>query len=320
MADRDFPAERCAAAEPVSALDGRSVLVTTWAEPVPRQGRREAIRAAGGLGQLGALLGRLHVLPPGPGALARPGGAWHHLADGRPAAAEVAAASQLPPGPRTSSPAIAGRVRGTVRAGRRARHRRRPAGGADPSRLRARERRRRIAGMVLVDWAGAGRGPRLVARVPALRGGRQGPAEGRRVLAGYRMHVTLRGGGAGRLAGHHPGPPAGADRLGGLHRPRDADRGARARRRDQGRVGCSRPGPARRSPVQQARGARDAEHEFVLKAKKLLLSRTGNDRAATPAAPTGGQRRTGGKPPAAHGRQAVSARAAARRAACGLRR
>jgi hypothetical protein len=32
-AEHDFPAERRAAAEPVSALDGRSVLVTEWAEP-----------------------------------------------------------------------------------------------------------------------------------------------------------------------------------------------------------------------------------------------------------------------------------------------
>ena len=46
---REFPAERCAADEPVSLLDGRSVLVTEWADPVPRQQRREAIRAAGGL-------------------------------------------------------------------------------------------------------------------------------------------------------------------------------------------------------------------------------------------------------------------------------
>src|SRR5580693_8396471 len=81
-------AGRCAADELVSVLDGRSLLVTEWADPVPRQQRRDAIRAAGGLSHLGALLGRLHTLDTAPaasagglgdGAVARPGGAWHHL-------------------------------------------------------------------------------------------------------------------------------------------------------------------------------------------------------------------------------------------------
>ena len=56
LAAHEFPAERCAADEPVSVLDGRSLLVTEWAGPVPRQQRRDAIRAAGGLSHLGALL------------------------------------------------------------------------------------------------------------------------------------------------------------------------------------------------------------------------------------------------------------------------
>jgi hypothetical protein len=62
LAEQRFPAERCAVDEPVSELDGRSVLVTEWADPVPRQQRREAIRAAGGLRQLGTLLGTLATL------------------------------------------------------------------------------------------------------------------------------------------------------------------------------------------------------------------------------------------------------------------
>lgn len=105
LAAHGFPAERCAADEPVSVLDGRSVLVTDWADPVPRQQRRDAIRAAGGLRHLGALLGRLHTLDSahktsagGIGtadeAIARPGGAWHHLADGPPSA-EIAAANRM---------------------------------------------------------------------------------------------------------------------------------------------------------------------------------------------------------------------------------
>jgi hypothetical protein len=50
---------------------------------VPRQERRAAIVAAGGLRTLGWLLGRVHTLD---GAPERAGGAWHHLADGEPRA------------------------------------------------------------------------------------------------------------------------------------------------------------------------------------------------------------------------------------------
>lgn len=53
-----------------------------------------AISDLGGLRQLGELLGRLHTLPEGPGAMARDGGAWHHLAEGGPSD-EVAAAARL---------------------------------------------------------------------------------------------------------------------------------------------------------------------------------------------------------------------------------
>lgn len=70
LAAHEFPAERCAADKPVSVLDGRSLLVTEWADPVPRQQRRDAIRAAGGLSHLGALLGRLHTLDTTPTASA----------------------------------------------------------------------------------------------------------------------------------------------------------------------------------------------------------------------------------------------------------
>jgi Ser/Thr protein kinase RdoA (MazF antagonist) len=198
----DFPAERCAVAEPVSALNGRAVLVTTWAEPVPRRERREAIRAAGGLGRLGALLGRLHALPPGPGALARPGGAWHHLADGDPAA-EVAAASRMladaahmiSDDQRTAYETLCAEV-SALDAGDGL-----PEALTHPDFVLANV----IAtqdGMVLVDWAGAGRGPRLWSLAFLLYA--EGAKDQRRadvVLAGYRRHVTLTGEELDRLAG-----------------------------------------------------------------------------------------------------------------------
>jgi Ser/Thr protein kinase RdoA (MazF antagonist) len=202
LAAHDFPAERCAAAEPVSVLDGRPVLVTTWAEPVPRQERREAIRAAGGLGRLGALLGRLHVLPPGPGALARPGGGWHHLADGRPAA-EIAAASRMladaahviPDDQRAAHAALCAEV-AALDAGDGL-----PEALTHPDFVLANV----VAtpdGMVLVDWAGAGRGPRLWTLAFLLYAeGSKDPRRAGVVLAGYRRHVALTGEELDRLAG-----------------------------------------------------------------------------------------------------------------------
>jgi Ser/Thr protein kinase RdoA (MazF antagonist) len=196
-----FPAERCAADEPVSALEGRAVLVTEWADAVPRKQRREAIRATGGLGRLGALLGRLHSLPSDGGAVARPGGAWHHLADGLPAA-EVAAASRMladaahliPDGEREAYEALRAEINALDTADGL------PEALTHPDFVLANV----VAtpgGMILVDWAGAGRGPRIWSLAFLLYA--EGAKDLRRVdlvLAGYRRHVTLEAGELGRLA------------------------------------------------------------------------------------------------------------------------
>jgi Ser/Thr protein kinase RdoA (MazF antagonist) len=192
LAASDFPAERCAADEPVSDLNGRSVLVTEWADPVDRKQRREAIRADGGLVQLGALLGRLHRLPTAAGAVARPGGAWHHLADGLPSA-EVAAAAQLledvahliPNSERQAYEALRAEVGALDTADGL------PEALTHPDFVLVNV----VAtpgGMVSVDWAGAGRGPRVWSLAFLLYA--EGAKDLRRaglVLAGYRRHVTL---------------------------------------------------------------------------------------------------------------------------------
>jgi hypothetical protein len=77
--------ERAATAGPLSVLDGQAVLVTEFVPGVPPAERAAVIRDHGGLRRLGELLGELHALPQADGAAARPGGAWHHLADGGPA-------------------------------------------------------------------------------------------------------------------------------------------------------------------------------------------------------------------------------------------
>jgi Ser/Thr protein kinase RdoA (MazF antagonist) len=194
LEERDFPAERCATAAPVSVLHGRSLLVTEWAEPVPRASRRDALRDAGGLARLGDLLGLLHTLPPLSGPLARPGGAWHHLADGGPAD-ELAAASQM----LEDAQGIVSEEE--VRAYRALRDEvgllddcaSLPEAFTHPDFVLANV----VAtpgGMVIVDWAGAGRGPRLWSLAFLLYA--EGCKDLRRVdrvLAGYRRHVALEG-------------------------------------------------------------------------------------------------------------------------------
>jgi Ser/Thr protein kinase RdoA (MazF antagonist) len=190
LAAHEFPAERCAADEPVSVLDNRSVLVTEWADPVPRQERRDAIRAAGGLSRLGSLLGRLHTLDDS--AVTRPGGAWHHLADGLPSA-EIAAADRMlaeaapviPDAERAAFDELRAQVAALDDAAGL------PEGLIHPDFVLANV----VAtpgGMVLVDWAGTGHGPRLwpLAFLLYAEASKE-PRRAGAVLLGYREHVTL---------------------------------------------------------------------------------------------------------------------------------
>jgi Ser/Thr protein kinase RdoA (MazF antagonist) len=199
LAAHEFPAERCAADEPVSVLDGRSVLVTEWADPVPRQQRRDAIRAAGGLSHLGALLGRLHTLDTtsaasagGDGAAARPGGAWHHLADGPPSA-EVAAAGRMLA---EAAPVIPDAECAAFDALRAEIAELDTAEGLPEALIHPDFVLANVVatpgGMVLVDWAGAGRGPRLWSLAFFLYAeAAKDPRRAGAVLLGYREHITL---------------------------------------------------------------------------------------------------------------------------------
>lgn len=193
LAEHDFPAERRATTESVSALDGRAVLVTEYVAAVPRAERRAAIRDAGGLHHLGELLGRLHTLPDGTGAVDRDGGAWHHLADGGPHD-EIAAAARL-----------LGYAEGLVPAGERHLYESMraelealddcqdlPQALIHPDFVLANVIASPDRGMVLVDWTGAGRGSRLWSLAWLLFA--EGAKDLRRVdrvVAGYRQHVEL---------------------------------------------------------------------------------------------------------------------------------
>jgi Ser/Thr protein kinase RdoA (MazF antagonist) len=193
LAECDYPAERAAADDALSELAGQPVLVTEYVTSVPRAQRRDGIVAAGGLRALGALLGRLHAINgDGTGALDRPGGAWHHLADGGPPA-ELDALGRLldepvkPPGPRDRGryeslcAAVADLDAGDGL----------PEAFTHPDFVMANVVAAADGRMVLIDWAGAGRAPRMWSLAFLLFavgfGGDLARVE--RIVAGYRRHV-----------------------------------------------------------------------------------------------------------------------------------
>src|SRR5271165_119551 len=162
LATSGFPAERTAAPNPVSVLDGQDVLVTGYVEAVPRSGRSEAVRRLGGFVRLGGMLAALHRLPGAREAVTRAGGAWHHLADGAPGAEIAAAAALL---------AAAGE---RVTAGERPAYEQLRAEVADfdgaeglpealvhPDFVLANAIATPDDRLIIVDWTGAGIGPRL---------------------------------------------------------------------------------------------------------------------------------------------------------------
>jgi Ser/Thr protein kinase RdoA (MazF antagonist) len=190
LAHMDYPAECLAAPEPVTVLDGQPLLVTEYVPPVPRYERRTAIAAAGGLRVLGWLLGRLHTLQ---GAPDHDGGAWHHLADGDPRA-EVAALQGLVTEAGAEVPARGRRRYDAVREAVEALD---PGVGlptafTHPDFVMANVVAPGDGTMVLVDWAGAGRAPRMWSLGFLLWSvGYAGDlARVGRIVDGYRRHLT----------------------------------------------------------------------------------------------------------------------------------
>lgn len=192
LAAQDYPAERCATDDPVSRLGEGTVLVTEAVPAVPRAQRRRTIKDAGGIRGLGELLGRLHTLPL-PGAPTRPGGGWHHMVDGSPTDELLAAAEWLAEAEAEASfrdVAHFGELTDALEF----------ADGGDglpeafthPDFVLANVVAAPDPAMVLVDWAGSGRGPRLSALAFLLWA--EGAKDLRRVdlaLNGYCKHVTL---------------------------------------------------------------------------------------------------------------------------------
>ena len=180
-----FPAERCAHPEPVSTLDGRAVLVTNYVDGKRPAGTPAASR------KLGDLLGRLHTLATEPGPTQRPAGSLHHLPqyEGGPEQDLAAAAALLAD--------LDGRVPDEHRQLYEMIQELLPRGddchGLPDALLHPDPVKGNVivtpGGPVLVDWAGAGRGPRLASLAGLLH--TVGPERAGDALAGYRQHTEL---------------------------------------------------------------------------------------------------------------------------------
>ena len=191
----DFPAERCAHPSPVTELDGRAVLVTGYLPGKQPSGSPSVWR------KLGGLLGRLHTLPAEPGPARRPAGALHHLPqfEGAPAEDLAAAAALLAD--------LDGRVPPEHRQLYELINELMPEGddarGLPEAFVHPDPVRNNVVvtpgGPVLLDWTGAGTGPRLASLAGLLHSA--GPRHAAAALVGYREHIELTAEELGRLEG-----------------------------------------------------------------------------------------------------------------------
>lgn len=149
-----FPAERCADGEPVSRWGEQTVLVTEFVAPAAplRPGRPAAL--------LGAMLGGLHARP---GTRLRSGGAWHHLSFTGGPREEIAAAGELLDDAVAMVPArqlaMFDRLREAVEQADDCDDL--PHALVHPDFVPANAIPTPDERLVIVDWTGAGRGPRL---------------------------------------------------------------------------------------------------------------------------------------------------------------
>lgn len=188
LAPTKFPAERLAHPDPISICGGRPVLVTEFVagRQAPGTGRMFAV--------LGRLLGGLHAHP---GESLPPGGGWHHLvAQGSPRDEIDAATALLDTwdGDRFARATLL-RELGDLDDGADL-----PHAIVHPDVVPANAILRPERGMVVVDWLGCGRGPRLWSLGFLLwAAGTRDLALVDAVMGGYREHVQLTSGELARL-------------------------------------------------------------------------------------------------------------------------
>jgi Ser/Thr protein kinase RdoA (MazF antagonist) len=195
LASHNFPAERIAHDQAVSVLNGSAVIVTEFVaggRPTDAHGRVESPAV---LYELASLLGRLHTLPAAGGAVARDGGSEEHDGGfyvGRPKQDLAAAMNFLASVENTVAPE--GRekfewLRDQVEKAD-------DAEGLPEALTHGNYHTWAAVGtpgnLVIVGWAGSGRGPRLPALAWLLRTSAEvGPDYVDAVMRGYREQVQL---------------------------------------------------------------------------------------------------------------------------------
>ena len=149
-----FPAERCAHPEPVSEFLGQGVLVTGFLED------HGPLRPGRPAGLLGYMLGRLHKHPA---TDLRPGGAWHHLTFSGEPGDEIAAATELLEDhlPEVGVRELARFDRLRDEVARTDDCQDLPHAFVHPDFVPANAISTAEGKLAIVDWTGAGRGPRL---------------------------------------------------------------------------------------------------------------------------------------------------------------
>jgi Ser/Thr protein kinase RdoA (MazF antagonist) len=179
----EFPAERPFSPEPLSIHEDQSVLVTHFVRKAPK-----SLEPTGDpIVALGELVGRLHRLALPTGAAGRPAGALHHYAEGAPADELRAARRWL----RDIEPRVAVADRDQLDVLGRALAEADDASGLPEAFVHPDPVPKNTVftedGPVLVDWAGAGRGPRIASLALVLRSSWAGP----RFMRGYATFIEL---------------------------------------------------------------------------------------------------------------------------------
>lgn len=192
LAENDYPAERCARADAVSTLAGQGVLITEFVDG------KKATTSVATYRKLGDLLGRLHAMPGGSDVVRRESGALHLYTVGgsireeietaaacMDSIAEQAAASGFADAFSLVRKHLEGTddfsdlPRGLVHSDFHPKNTIAVAGG----------------GLVPIDWALAGHGPRVVSLGVLLTGavskGAVSPERVRAIVGSYREHITL---------------------------------------------------------------------------------------------------------------------------------
>jgi Ser/Thr protein kinase RdoA (MazF antagonist) len=190
LATTPFPAERLAVEDPVSMLADRPVLVTEFVDGLPAPGTPRMFAA------FGALLGALHARS---GDTLAAGGGWHHLVPQGAPRDEIDAARTLldradgDPAARRTLDRELERLDDCADL---------PHGVVHPDLVPVNALRSPDRGLVVIDWAGSGRGPRvwslgfLLWAAGALDLDRVGA-----VIDRYREHVQLTEAELDRLGG-----------------------------------------------------------------------------------------------------------------------